>query len=140
MPRGGKRHTSFDPERAREAARRSAEVRRRKSEEAAELEPLTDREQALAALRRSLDSNNAAAVVAAGKALIDLEPRDPRVGMVSVEDARAQLEARLNRIEDHRRRAGQVCPTCGAVLQVERADGREGSPSRLRSPPAAAPL
>jgi hypothetical protein len=43
----------------------------------AEGEQLTDRERALAALRRSLDSGNAAAVVAAGKALIDFERTDP---------------------------------------------------------------
>jgi hypothetical protein len=32
--------------------------------------------------------------------------------MVTIEDAREQLEARLNEIEDRRRRHGQVCPTC----------------------------
>jgi ribosomal protein L40E len=35
---------------------------------------------------------------------------------VSAVDARAELERRLDQIVDHRRRAGQVCSECGAVL------------------------
>lgn len=56
-----------------ELGRKGGRGRGRKTDE---LE-LSDRELAFAALRRSLDSGNAAAVVAAGKALIDLAQKDP---------------------------------------------------------------
>ena len=94
----------------------------------AELEPLTDREQAMAALRRALDGGNMAAMVAAAKALLEFDRTDPRAGMVAVEDAREQLEARLNEIEDHRRRHGQVCPTCSGSGIVARASRGGGGP------------
>jgi hypothetical protein len=112
----------------RELGRRSGEARRRKREQraAGELE-LTDREQAKVALRRALDGNNMAAMVAAAKALIEFDRTDPRTGLMSVEDAREQLEARLNVIEDRRRRHGQVCPTCSGSGIVARASrGGEG--------------
>jgi hypothetical protein len=79
---------------------------------------LSDREQALAALRRSLDSGNAAAVVAAGKALIDIDKTDPWSSTVSVEDARAQLIAKLDEIEARRRAHGETCPTCSGAGYV----------------------
>jgi hypothetical protein len=44
----------------------------------AALEPQSDREGALAALRRLLESGNAAAVVAAGKTLIELDRTEER--------------------------------------------------------------
>jgi hypothetical protein len=90
----------------------------------AELE-LTDREQAKVALRRALDGNNMAAMVAAAKALIEFD-RSPERQDVTVNDAREQLEARLNEIEDRRRRHGQVCPTCsgsGIVVRASRGGG-----------------
>jgi hypothetical protein len=121
MTRGGKRQTSFDAERAREAARRSVEARRRKRDEP-EPEPLTDREQAMAALRRALDGQNHAAMVAAAKALLEFDTSDPR-GPMDVVDARAEFEARLDKIIDHRRRAGEVCPACGGRGYVS---GRPG--------------
>jgi hypothetical protein len=66
-------------ERMRELGRRSGEVRRRKREqrEKEQLEPLTDREQAKAALRRALDGGNMAAMVAAAKALLEFDKTDP---------------------------------------------------------------
>jgi hypothetical protein len=75
---------------------------RRKKEQ---LEPLTDRETAKVALRRALAGNNMAAVVASAKALIEFD-RSPEEGPMSVEDARAELNARLDSILDHRRRSG----------------------------------
>jgi hypothetical protein len=62
-------------ERMREHGRRSGEARRRKREQ--QLEPVGDREQALAALRRALDGNNRAAMVAAAKALIEHDQSPP---------------------------------------------------------------
>jgi hypothetical protein len=53
--------------------------------------------------------------------LLDFDRTDPRAGMVTVEDAREQLGARLDEIEDHRRRHGQVCPTCSGSGIVARA-------------------
>jgi hypothetical protein len=105
-------------ERMQELGRRSGEARRRKKEqrEKEQREPLTDREQAMAALRRALDGGNRAAMVAAAKALLEFDRSDPRAGMVTIEDARGQLEARLNAIEDHRRRYGEVCPTCNGEV------------------------
>lgn len=77
MPRGGKRQTSFDSERAREAAKRSAEARRRKAEqrrreELEEKEELSDFDLAVQALRRNLNSGNGAGVAASAKALLEL--------------------------------------------------------------------
>jgi hypothetical protein len=114
--RGGKRQRSFDPDRAREAAPKSAEARRRKREQAEELEPLTDREQAMAALRRALDGGNHAAAVAAAKALIEFDTSDPRSRQaVSTEDARelffAKLEAMAERQADWLADHG-LCPLC----------------------------
>lgn len=62
-------------------------------------EPASDREQAMAALRRALDGNNKAAMVAAAKALLEFDQTPPE-GPVSVEDARAQLARgeRLSRV------------------------------------------
>jgi hypothetical protein len=101
-------------------------VRRRKREQrqAGELE-LTDREQAKAALRRALDGRNNAAMVAAAKALIDFDTSPIESG-VTVDDARAQLIARLDEIEHARRTAGQVCPTCDRPLPPDEASRREG--------------
>jgi hypothetical protein len=122
MPRGGKRQTSFDSARAREAAAKSAEARRQKR---AEPEPeLSDREQAKAALRRALDGNNRAAMVAAAKALIEFD-RSPEREQVTVEDARAALDARLSAIWARRIDLG-MCPTCNGSgrLWMRRGRGR----------------
>jgi hypothetical protein len=91
---------------------------------AEQLERLTDREQAMAALRRALDGGNKAAMVAAAKALIEHD-LTPQAGPVSVEDARAELAARLDKIAEHRARAiaegkAELCPTCGASMQADR--------------------
>jgi hypothetical protein len=107
----------------RELGRRSGEARRRKRDQ--QLEPLTDREQAMAALRRALDGNNRAAMVAAAKALIE-QDRTPQAGPMSVEDARAELNARLDAIVDHRRRYGKTCQACEGSGLVLRARGGEG--------------
>jgi hypothetical protein len=88
-----------------------------------QLEQLTDRESALRALRRALDGNNMAAMVASAKALIEFD-HSPRERPVTVEDAREQLEARLNAVEDHRRRNGEVCSACGGSGIVVRPPGR----------------
>jgi hypothetical protein len=77
----------------------------------------------MAALRRALDGGNMAAMVAAAKALLEFD-HSPRERLVTVEDAREQLEARLNAIEDHRRRNGEVCSACGGSGIVVRASGR----------------
>jgi hypothetical protein len=111
-------------ERMRELGRRSGEARRRKREQ--QLEPLTDREQAMAALRRALDGGNRAAMVAAAKALLEFDRSDPRAGMVTVEDARAQLDARLDQIVDHRQRYGHECQACGGSGIVVSAPGAGG--------------
>jgi len=81
-------------ERMRELGRRSGEARRRnaKAKHTDELE-LTDREQAMAALRRALDGGNMAAMVAAAKALLEFD-HSPRERPVTVEEAREHLEAR----------------------------------------------
>jgi hypothetical protein len=78
----------------------------------------------MAALCRALDGNNMAAMVAAAKALLEFD-QSPRERPVTVEDAREQLEARLNAIENHRRRNGGVCSACGGSGIVVRAPGRE---------------
>ena len=114
-------------ERMRELGRRSGEARRRKREQREQAGELTDREQAKVALRRALDGGNMAAMVAAAKALIEFD-HSPHTGGVTVDDARAQLDARLDKIEDHRRRNGQVCPTCDRPLPRDEAAGREGVP------------
>jgi hypothetical protein len=88
---------------------------------------LSDREQALAALRRALDGGNHAAMVAAAKALLEFD-HSPRERPVTVEDAREQLEARLNAIEDHRHRNGEVCSACGGSGIVARASRGGGGP------------
>jgi hypothetical protein len=77
-------------ERMRELWRRSGKARRRKAtaKQTGEFE-LTDREQAKVALRRALDGNNMAAMVAAAKALIEFD-RSPDREQVTVEDARAR--------------------------------------------------
>ena len=77
MSRGGKRRTSFDSERAREAAKRSAEARRRtaekrRREELEEEGELSDFDLAVQALRRNLNSGNGAGVAASAKALLEL--------------------------------------------------------------------
>src|SRR5437773_2675095 len=88
----------------------------------AELEQLTDRESALRALRRALDGQNMAAMVAGAKALIEFDTSDPR-GPMDVVDARAELNRRLDEIVDHRRRASEVCPACGGKGYVSARPG-----------------
>jgi hypothetical protein len=61
-------------------------------------------------------------MVAGAKALLEFDRTDPRDRMVSVVDARAELERRLDVIEDHRRQDGQTCPACGGI--VAREEGR----------------
>jgi hypothetical protein len=81
-----------------------------------QLEQLTDRESALRALRRALDGNNMAAMVAGAKALIEFDTSDPRSrDAVSAEDARerlmAKVEAMAERQADGLARIG-LCPLC----------------------------
>jgi hypothetical protein len=110
-------------ERMRELGRRSGEARRRRREkrQAGELE-LTDRDQAKIALRRALDGNNMAAMVAAAKALIEFD-RSPERQVVTVEDARAQLIARLDEIEERRRARGETWAACGGAGYIVRSRG-----------------
>jgi hypothetical protein len=91
-----------------------------------QLEQLTDREQATAALRRALDGQNMAAMVAAAKALLEFDKSGPHDRLMSVEDARAELDRRLDQIEEHRRLAGQVCTAYDGIGYVQRAPGQEG--------------
>jgi hypothetical protein len=105
----------------RALALRGGELRRRKAKQRDELEELTDREQAMAALRRALDGRNHAAMVAAAKALIDSD-QTPPPGPMGVDDARAQLDARLDKIDTARGANGDPCPTCGVGI-VPRAMG-----------------
>jgi hypothetical protein len=118
---GDERESSGDTnarERMRELGRRSGEARRRKAQakQTDELEQLTDRESALRALRRALDGNNMAAMVAGAKALIEFDTSDPRSrDAVSAEDARerlmAKVEAMAERQADGLARIG-LCPLC----------------------------
>jgi hypothetical protein len=129
MSRGGKRQTSFDSERAREAARKSAEVRRRKREQQQETPELTDRERALAALRRALDGGNMAAMVAASKALLDLPQADPAdwSSHAAVQRARNELTRKVQEIAERRR---EQAP--GLVEEIRRAVGEGAEPSQVR--------
>lgn len=104
-------------ERMRELGRRSGEARRRRRDEP----ELTDHEQAKAALRRALDGGNKAAMVSAAKALLEFDKSDPRDRVMSVEDARTELDRRLDQIEEHRRLAGQVCTAYGGIGYVQHA-------------------
>jgi hypothetical protein len=101
-------------ERMRALGRRSGEARRRrKAEQEQAAGELTDRERALAALRRALDGNNMAAMTAAAKALLDLPAgnSDPRelwrlryaVWDMQAEAACWQVEAAALRMELNRR-------------------------------------
>jgi hypothetical protein len=89
---------------------------------AADLEP-SDRETAKAALRRALDSNNAAAVVAAAQWLIKFDT-SPDHEQVTVDDAREALLARFNEIDARRRERGKDCPTCGGCGYILDEPGR----------------
>jgi hypothetical protein len=82
MSRGGKRRSTRSG--LREAARKSAEVRRRKRERQQETRSCLTGERALAALRRALDGSNMAAMTAAAKALLDLPSADPRTSWATV--------------------------------------------------------
>jgi hypothetical protein len=117
-------------ERMRALGRRSGEARRRrKAEQEQAAGELTDRERALAALRRSLNSGNAAAVVAAGKALIDLERSDPRAydSDALVQGARDQLADNLMAMAARRQAASErgdtrrpeVCSACGQSTDLD---------------------
>jgi hypothetical protein len=114
-------------ERMRELGRRSGEARRRnaKAKQTDELE-LTDREQAMRALRRALDGCNMAAMVAAAKALLEFDKTEPH-GQMDVADARAELDRRLDQIEEHRRLAGEACQACGGRSYVPRAGAGAGA-------------
>ena len=90
-------------------------------------EPLTDREQAMAALRRALDGRNMAAMVASAKALLEFD-QSPRDGPVPVEDAREALIQRLDDIEARRRAYGGVRDVQRPRLRAAR--GRPGAGSR----------
>ena len=85
---------------------------------------LSDREQAMAALRRALDGGNKAAMVAAAKALIEFDRSPDREHVVSVEDARAMLLARLQANERYRREHGEECTACNGLGYIERDRGR----------------
>jgi hypothetical protein len=81
---------------------------------------LTDRERALRALRKALDSNNAAACVAASKALIDLEPAagdsySGRFDLAKRAAAREELARRITAIALRRGDAGMVREIRAAV-------------------------
>jgi hypothetical protein len=94
----------------------------------AELEPLSDQERAATDIEEGMaahrdivrTSGNAAARSRSASELIRLARELERlrfgIGTVTVETAREQLIAKLDEIEDHRRRAGQVCEACGALL------------------------
>jgi hypothetical protein len=66
---------------------------------------LSDRERALAALRRSLDSGNAAAVVAAGKALLEIAQKHPGrwESHAHVQQGADEFMRKLEAIRDRRR-------------------------------------
>jgi hypothetical protein len=86
---------------------------------------LTDREQAMSALRRALDGKNMAAMVAAAKALIEVDPSGPP-GPMDVVDARAELVRRFDEIDERRRVHGEVCPVCRGSGYVQRAPAGAG--------------
>jgi hypothetical protein len=99
---GNRTDDEQDPrERMRELGRRSGEARRRKREERerALLEPQTDRDRALAALRRALDSANTAAATAAAKTLLELDRVERREQRILDERA-APIEHRGVSIRD----------------------------------------
>jgi hypothetical protein len=114
---------------AKRGGKRSGEARRRKREQrqAGELEPANDREQAKVALRRALDGNNSAAMVAAAKALIEFD-RSPDREHVTVEDARAALAARLDAIAARRREHAEECTACGGRGYIPKEHGRGPGP------------
>jgi hypothetical protein len=86
-------------ERMAELGRRSGEARRRKKQQ--QLEPVGDREQAMAELRRALDGGNNAAMVAAAKALLE--------------------SSTARRTRDQPDGGGRARPVGGAVRQDRRA-------------------
>jgi hypothetical protein len=92
------------------------------------------RDQAKVALRRALDGNNMAAMVAAAKALIEFD-RSPDRQDVTVEDAREQLLARLNAINAHRRAHAEICQACGGAgyIPIARKPGASPGEGRGRS-------
>src|SRR5262249_55588299 len=66
-----------------------------------QLEPLTDREQAMAALRRALDGNNKAAMVAAAKTLIETDKSNPWArDAVATEDVREMFIGKIEAIAE----------------------------------------
>ncbi len=99
---------------------------RGRGKQADELE-LSDREQAMRALRRSLDSGNAAACVASAKALIELDKVDPR-GWESGRAAKEEADGFIRKLEEIRDRRlaaieqGAVCPRCGGDVRGRLAD------------------
>ena len=102
----------------------------------AALEPLTDREKAMAALRRALDGRNMAATVASAKALIELDTSDPRArDAVSTEDARKMFIGRIEAIAERRADAlahHGLCPMCERPVsraEVEALMARHGGES-----------
>jgi hypothetical protein len=106
-----------------ELGRKGGKGRGRKTEEP----ELPDRDQAMAALRKSLSSGNSAAVVAAAKALIDLAPVDQQgwSSDATLHQAREKLDARIEAIAARQAvglaRAGR-CPTCERALSPSEAE------------------
>jgi hypothetical protein len=117
----------------RELWRRSGKARRRKAtaKQTGDFE-LTDREQAKVALRRALDGNNMAAMVAAAKALIEFD-RSPDREQVTVEDARAQLDAKLSPIIEHRRRDAERCTVCNGIGYIVKQRGPGPARNAMRT-------
>src|SRR5262245_17705838 len=101
---------------------------RARGKQAAELEQ-SDRERSKAALRRALDGGNYAAMVAAAKELI-AQDRSPDREHVSVEDARAQLDARLNEIVARRLERAETCTACNGLGYIIN-DRRPGAGARI---------
>jgi hypothetical protein len=124
------RDRANERERMRELGRRSGAARRLKRElrergEASEPggsspspagEQLTDRESALRALRRALDGNNMAAMVAGAKALIEFDTSDPRSRQaISTEDLRDKMIAKIEAMGENQADALAsmgICPCC----------------------------
>jgi hypothetical protein len=133
VSRGGKRQTSFDSERAREAARKSAEVRRRKREQRQET-PVDHRSRLVAQAERELDKaektgtiSNMAAFVALQRLALDQMPatRDPRSWESHAEVQRASEEF-TRKVQEIAARRREQAP--GLVEEIQQAitEGADG--------------
>ena len=125
---GNERDRTDPNERYREAGRRSGEARRRRKQAKLEAEqrkqeaPPADRHQRLVgAFDRELDLaeqtgeiHNLQGFVALARLVVQEQPTESRDHQAELANARAQLIAKLEQIEEHARIHGNVCPTCGA--------------------------